>query len=49
MEKSEKDIYIYNWITLLYTWKVINQLYFYLKIILKIKEKRNKKETMYYL
>ena len=29
MEKNlKKDIYMYNWITLLYTWNIVNQLYF---------------------
>ena len=29
MKKNiEKNIYIYNWITLLYTWNIVNQLYF---------------------
>ena len=35
MEKNLKNIYIhtymYNWITLLYTWNIVNQLYFNLK------------------
>ena len=29
MEKNlKKNVYIYNWITLLYTWNIANQLYF---------------------
>ena len=30
----KKHIYMYNWITLLYTWNIVNQLYFF-----KINEK----------
>ena len=49
MSENEKNLYtyifIYNWITLLYTWNIINQLYFNLK---KEKEQDNKlKENPY--
>ena len=49
MSENEKNLYtyifIYNWITLLYTWNIINQLYFNLK---KEKEQDKKlKENPY--
>ena len=31
-------MYIYNWITLLYTWNIVNQLYFNKKFFLILKK-----------
>ena len=39
----KKNMYMYNWITFLYTWNIVNQLYFNLKI--KIKKKKNIKTS----
>ena len=39
----EKNVHMYNWMTLMYTWNIVNQLYFKLK---KKKEKHAKKELI---